>query len=96
MLRPHLIIAAFTLGAVACFYVLKITVENTRLKTALDQATAYIEATKETTDALTNLPDDPDAILAELCRIAGRGESCGDLDAGSAPSDGTRGVPNIQ
>ena len=65
-------------------------------RAALDLATSYVAATKETTNALSDLPVDPDGVLAELCRIAPGGEGCGDTRSSPAGGDGTRDGFDIQ
>ena len=65
-------------------------------KAALELATAYIESTKDIDNAFTDLPTNPDDVLSELCRIAPRGEGCGDPGPGAAGSDSARGGPNLQ
>lgn len=57
--------------------------ERDALRGALSHAEAYIQTTKGVRHATDNLPDDPDAVLAELCRLAGGhtaagGEGCSD------------------
>ena len=48
-----------------------------KLSEALKTAREYIDTRKETDDALSDLPDDPDLVLKRLCEIAGGGEGCG-------------------
>ncbi len=70
--------AAALLAAVGAGWWLVSTIrERDQMREALDRATAYIEATKDVTNATDDLPDDPDAVLAELCRIAQGGPGCG-------------------
>jgi len=51
--------------------------EAARLQSALDLARDYITTTKGIRHATSDLPDRPDDVLAELCRIAPGGEGCG-------------------
>jgi len=54
---------------------------------ALKMASAYIETTKEVRNATSDLPNDPDAVLARLCAMVPGQPSCGDTGRGAEAQD---------
>lgn len=78
VIAPYVSLAGIVALAYQGHRVTVLTNENQTLKSALAAANQYIETTKEITDATIDLPDDPDDVLRELCRLFPRGSGCGD------------------
>jgi hypothetical protein len=61
---PATLAALITIGG----YAWTLQASNTRLRAVKAALTEYVDQTKDTANAINNLPDDDAGILAELCR----------------------------
>ena len=61
---PSLLVALIAIGG----YAWMLQAANTRLRAINAALTEYVDQTKDTANAINNLPDDDAGILAELCR----------------------------